>query len=414
MLPVADAERSNQGADADARCTEVIDLVNLQHRINLVGAGQDIGDLVGRDRVKAAAEGVQLHKIQFVRVLHKARRRIEAGVVHPLVGDHDRALDLAEVGDTVLGQNRESEARNHIRNAVVNFGVDVIGTAREDNAVLLVLLAPLHRALALGLDIFLCLNELAPARMGRSAGLGRRNVEFLLHDFLELRSQNLLVRKGHEGAQEADVLGLELLDIVLDVLGIARDNRAVVVIARAVFLIPLVGNAGVEDGLHAVLDEPAHMAVGNLCGIALRLRGDGLNAELVNLSGRNRREYHTEAEFTEEDRPERVVLVEIQHAGNADGAARCLILGERLNVEEAVHLVVEEVRDFLFLPVQTEAALAAVARDEAATAAELVHGEHALVVTTLTAGHGGLILQRNDFVERQHGGRLVLPALACD
>ena len=171
---------------------------------------------------------------------------------------------------------------------MVNFGVDVIGTTREDNAVLLVLFAPLHRALALGLDIFLCLNELAPARMCRGASLGRRNVEFLLHDFLELRSQNLLVRKGHEGAQEADVLGLKLLDIVLDVLGIARDNRAVVVIARAVFLIPLVGNAGVEDGLHAVLDEPAHMAVRNLRRVALRLRGNRLDAELVDFPGRDR------------------------------------------------------------------------------------------------------------------------------
>jgi len=288
VLPVADAERRNQGADADARRAEVIDLVNLQHRINLVGAGQDIGDLVGRDRVKAAAEGVQLHKIQFVRVLHKARRRIEAGVVHPLVGNHDRALDLAEVGDTVLGQNRESEARNHIRNAVVNFGVDMIGTARKDNAVLFVLFAPLNGALALGLDIFLRLNELAPARMCRGAGLGRRNVEFLLHDFLELRSQNLLVRKGHEGAQEADMLGLKLLDIVLDVLGIACDNRAVVVIARAVFLIPLVGNAGVEDGLYAILDEPAHMAVRNLRRVALRLRGNRLDAEFVDFPGRDR------------------------------------------------------------------------------------------------------------------------------
>ena len=297
---------------------------------------------------------------------------------------------------------------------MVNFRVDVIGTAREDNAVLFIVLAPLHRALALGFDILFRLNELAPARMGRSAGLGRRNVEFLLHDFLELRSQNLLVRKGHEGAQEADMLGLKLLNIVLDVLGIARDNRAVVVIARAVLLIPLVGNAGVEDGLHAVLDEPGHMAVCNLRRVALRLRGNRLDAELVNLSGRNRREHHAEAEFAEEDRPERVVLVEVQHAGNADGAARCLILGEGLDVKEAVHLVVEEIRNFLLLPVQTEAALAAVARDEAATAAELVHGEHALVVTTLTARHGGLILQRNDLVERQHRGRLVLPALARD
>ena len=414
VLPVADAERRNQGADADARRTEVIDLVDFQHRINLVGAGQNIGDLVGCDRIEAAAEGIQLHKIQFVRVLHKARRRIKAGVVHPLVGDHDRALDLAEVGDAVFGQNRKSEARNHIRNAVMNLGIDVIGATRKDNAVLFVLFAPLNGALALGLDILLDLQKFRPARMCRGAGLGSGNSEFLLHNLLELGTQNLFVRERHEGAQEADVFGLDFFDVILNVLGVACDNRAVIVVARAVFLIPLVGNAGIEDGFDAVLDEPAHMAVGDFCGIAFRLRGDGLNAELVYLSGRNRREYHTEAEFTEEDRPERVVLVEIQNTGDADGAAGRLILREGLYVKETVHLVIKEIRNFLLLAIQTEAALTAVARDEAAAAAELVHGEHALVVTTLTARHGGLILQRDDLVERQHGGRLVFPALACD
>ena len=76
-----------------------------------------------------------------------------------------------------------------------------------------------------------------------------------------------------------------------------------------------------------------------------------------------------------------------------------------------MHLVIEDVRDFLFLAIQAEAALTAVSGDEAAAAAELVDREHALVVAALTAGHSGLILQRNDLVERQHGSCLVLPAL---
>ena len=77
-----------------------------------------------------------------------------------------------------------------------------------------------------------------------------------------------------------------------------------------------------------------------------------------------------------------------------------------------MHLIVEEVRHFLLFPVEPKTALAAVARYEAAAAAELIHGEHALVVAALTAGHGRLILERNDPVERQHRGRLVFPAFA--
>ena len=232
-------------------------------------------------------------------------------MVHPLVGDHNRTLHLAEVGDAVLGENREAEARNHVRDAVVDFRIQVVGAACEDNAVLFIVYAPLNGALAFGLDVLLNLQELSPARMGRGAGLGSGNSEFLLHNLLKLSRENLLVRERHEGAQEAYILRLDLLDVVLDVLRVACDNRAVIVVGRTVLLIPLVGNAGVEDGLYTVPDEPAHMAVGNLCGIALRLRGDGLDAEFVNLAGRNRREHDAKAERAEEDSPERVVLVEI-------------------------------------------------------------------------------------------------------
>ena len=110
--------------------------------------------------------------------------------------------------------------------------------------------------------------------MRRSAGFGSRNIKFLLHDLFELRGQNLFICKCHERTQKADVLGFEFLDIVFDVLGVARDNRAVVMVARAVIFLALIGNAGVEDGLHAVLDEPGHMAVRNLGRVALRLRGN--------------------------------------------------------------------------------------------------------------------------------------------
>ena len=42
VLPVTDAERGNQRSDADARCTEVIDLINFQYSIDFIGTGQDV------------------------------------------------------------------------------------------------------------------------------------------------------------------------------------------------------------------------------------------------------------------------------------------------------------------------------------------------------------------------------------
>ena len=51
---------------------------------------------------------------------------------------------------------------------MVNFGIDVIGAARKDNAVLFILLAPLNGALTLGLDIRLDLQKFFPTRMRRA------------------------------------------------------------------------------------------------------------------------------------------------------------------------------------------------------------------------------------------------------
>lgn len=61
----------------------------------------------------------------------------------------------------------------------------------------------------------------------------------------------------------------------------------------------------------ALGNEPGHMSVGNLRRIAFRLTGDGLNAQLIDLSGGLRGQYGAEAQFLEEHCPEWEVLIEI-------------------------------------------------------------------------------------------------------
>ena len=46
---------------------------------------EDIGHLVGGYRVQSAAEGVELDEIQILRCLYIVSRRIQTGVVHPLI-----------------------------------------------------------------------------------------------------------------------------------------------------------------------------------------------------------------------------------------------------------------------------------------------------------------------------------------
>ena len=58
VLLVADTKSGDQRADANARCAEVVDLIDLEHRINLSGFGENIMDLVGCHSVESTAEGV--------------------------------------------------------------------------------------------------------------------------------------------------------------------------------------------------------------------------------------------------------------------------------------------------------------------------------------------------------------------
>ena len=91
-------------------------------------------------------------------------------------------------------------------------------------------------------------------------------------------------------------------------------------ILRAGGLLMLVEHAGVKNGLDAFIDEPLHMAVGELGGVALGFRGDGLHAKLIDFPAGLGGEDYPEAQFPEECRPEGVIFVHIQHSGNADDA----------------------------------------------------------------------------------------------
>ena len=64
-LPGAQVHGGDEAADADARRAEVRDLVDLQNGVETVAAPSRIScDLVGRDGVEPAAEGVELDQLE--------------------------------------------------------------------------------------------------------------------------------------------------------------------------------------------------------------------------------------------------------------------------------------------------------------------------------------------------------------
>ena len=74
-------------------------------------------------------------------------------MVHPLVRYHQRALHLPQMGDRILCQYGEAVGGDHIRYAVVDLRVYVVGAPGQHNAPASMLLHPFKRFLTFFLHI---------------------------------------------------------------------------------------------------------------------------------------------------------------------------------------------------------------------------------------------------------------------
>ena len=135
--------RRQQRPHADARRAQRVHLVNLDERIQLAAAFQNLRHLIGRHGVQPAAEGVELNQLQIIPLADKLRRHIQAGMVHPLVAHAQGMLAMEGRGDAVLGQHRQTIGGNQLRHTVVNFRVNVIRATRQHDALPMVFLHPL-------------------------------------------------------------------------------------------------------------------------------------------------------------------------------------------------------------------------------------------------------------------------------
>ena len=76
---------------------------------------------------------------------------------------------------------------------------------------------------------------------------------------------------------EARIIGKEKLRII-------GDYRTVEVVVAAA-LVDVVAHAGVEDEVHALVEQVLDMSVGELCRVAYRIRGDSVLTEIVHITG---------------------------------------------------------------------------------------------------------------------------------
>ena len=100
-------------------------------------------------------------------------------MVGPLVAHAKGALE-ALVNDGVLGEDGHSQANDDLGDAVVDFGIEVVGTARQDNSAHSVFTHPLECFAALFLDFSLDRCVFFPRLVQRSRHFFDANVVAIL------------------------------------------------------------------------------------------------------------------------------------------------------------------------------------------------------------------------------------------
>ena len=386
-------EGSHERADADARGAQVGHLVDLEHGVNLAAGLKDFLHLIGGQGVQAAAEGVELNQVQVVAHRHKTGDGVQAAVVHPLVDHADGALGLYQMRERILGKDRKAKARDKLGQGMVDLGVVMVGAAGEHNAVAAVVLDPLKGLLAHGLDVLVETRIGLKGSVDGSVDLGARDLgsthatatglrighavdgEHLIQAALEL---GLIVIR-HKRVQELDILLADLVDVECQRRGVAHDDGAVVTVTGGRVLLALPAHARHPDKVDVTVDEVHNVAVAHLGRIAHALGRHGLDARLVGLLARLVGQLHAKAQARKERVPEGVVLVHVERARDADGAARGLVGAQHLAVKEQIVLLFEEVGRLGLLLFVAGTLLAAVTGNEAPAAAKVVDGELAVV-----------------------------------
>ena len=333
-----------QTADADTGSAQIVYLVDFEDGVELVAALQNFAHLIGGDSVQTAAEGIQLDQLQVLPVPHELCRAVQPGMVNPLVVDPEGTLGGEIHGQAILGEDGKAIRGNHFRDTVVDFGVNVIGSASQNDAPRMIFRHPLQRLLPLCTNVGLGVLLFRPRIMDSGADFLTVNAPLFLAQSGQPVGGDFLAGKGEEGADVADFAVCDGFHVVFQILRVGDHDGAVVMILRAGGFLMLIEYAGMENGFDSLIDEPLDVTVGEFGGVALGFRGDGLHAQLVDFPVGFGGENHPEAQFPEECCPEGVVFVHIQHSGNADDAPAGIF--QRGIVEHPLQLIGRHVGAF--------------------------------------------------------------------
>ena len=323
-------------------------------------------------------------------------------MVHPLVHQADRPLQLPQVRDGVFREHGQPEAGQQFRDGVVDLGVVVVGAPGQHDAVRAGGLHPSERFRAGRADVALEGLVFLPCGFHGGVHLGLRGSRHArAHEFgmrfhqlhVQALLQVLLLVVGQPRVQERHAGRAQLVDVQAQRFGVAGHDGAVEVVARPFVLLALPLAAREPDEVRVLVQQVHDVAMGQFGRVAHAFAGHGLDARLVGLLRGRVGQHHAEAQLREEREPEGVVLVQVERPRDAHRSTRRFLNRQRFVAEQALALVLVQVRHVLRFVERACALFAAVARDEAAVLArgrvhaEVVHGQKAAVRTSF-ATHG--------------------------
>ena len=155
--------------------------------------------------------------------------------------------------------------------------------------------------------------------------------------------------------------------------------------------------------------------MGELGGVAFGLTWNGLNTQLINLSGGSRREHNFILQFCKESIPERIILKHIQNTRDTYFASRCLISSKRCVGENTFIFIFIKIRNMIFVLFLTDTAFTAVTAYILAASGEFVDSQTAVIGTSTTVCHRSCIFQLVDLINGEHSSFCTfLMALAGD
>ena len=242
-------------------------------------------------------------------------------MIGPLVDDTEFTRKFTERGDAVFRQHGKAETVNKLGNSVINFRIQVVRSAAQHNGSVSVRFDFGERFLCQRIVIVLKLFLFFPCRFG-----SKSDFPFLqapcFQFFFKARDNAFVVIKGQKRADKWRLrFRKAFVHVVFNDFRVRHDHGAVKVIIFAAFLRAVL-DARIENTVDFLFQQIGYVPVDEFGRIAGRVGRNSVHCFLEEVLRRLIGKDDFIPEFGKECKPERIVFVHIENAGNADGTAR--------------------------------------------------------------------------------------------